>query len=280
MKKISFPPSRGFTSTPDSRATLSELWQIRWLVIQLIRRDLTVRYRQTYLGWLWAILNPLINLAMYYTVFGMMIRMAAPQYPAPYSVVLLSGLVLWMLFASTANTVSEVLLFNLHLIQKIWFPRSALTLAATGVSLMDFILSLLLLGIILFLSGHPWPISHLPALLLCGVLTALNGWGLGSLLAVLRLRFRDIRHLTPLLMQALFYLSPVVWTSDILPLSWQTMMTFTPLYSLISLFRFALLGGIPPSANVVGMAVMWPLLLATLGGHLFSRYEARVVDRA
>ncbi|MEX3098846.1 ABC transporter permease [Serratia ureilytica] len=279
MKRRSLPPPTGFTSTAGTRATLPELWQIRWLVFQLIRRDLTVRYRQTSLGWLWAVLNPALNLAMYYTVFGIMVRMAAPEYPAPYALVLLSGLVLWMLFAGTVNTVSEVLLTNLHLIQKIWFPRTALTLAATGVSLTDFILALLLLGMMLPLSCHPWPLSHLPVLLLCGGLTALAGWGLGSLLAVLRLRFRDIRHLIPLLMQALFYLSPVVWTPGLLPARWQSLVAFSPLNGLISLFRYALLGGTPPSGSMMVTAVAGPLLLAALGSHLFSRYEAQVVDR-
>lgn len=279
MKPLSRPPVRGFISTAGTRATWQEFWQVRWLILQLVRRDLTVRYRQTWLGGLWAVLNPALNLAMYYAVFGIMVRMAPPEYPVPYALVLLSGLVLWMLFASTANTVSEVLLTNLPLIQKIWFPRSALTLAATGVSLVDFSVALLLLGILLPLTGHTWPLSHLPVLLFCGLLTALAGWGLGSALAVLRLRFRDIRHLIPLMMQAMFYLTPVVWTPGILPPRWQGIMAFSPLNGLTGVFRHALLGGPAPSLMSVAIATGGPLLLAILGGCLFSRYEASVVDR-
>ncbi|HBV9912394.1 TPA: ABC transporter permease [Klebsiella aerogenes] len=249
------------------------------MIAQLVRRDLTVRYRQTWLGWLWALLNPALNLAMYYTVFGIMIRMAPPEYPTPYVLVLLSGLILWMLFAATVNTVSETLLTNLHLIQKIWFPRNALTLAATGVSLMDFILSLLLLGCLLPLLGFPWPLSRLPVLLMCGLLTGIAGWGLGSLLAVLRLRYRDLRHLIPLLMQALFYLSPVVWTPGILPVRWQTIMACSPLTGLIGLFRHALLGGPAPSLVSTTIAIIGTLLMAMVGSRGFSRYEAQVVDR-
>ncbi|MEB5742686.1 ABC transporter permease [Klebsiella aerogenes] len=279
MKKITSLPLAGFVSTAGSQSTWRELWNVRWLIAQLVRRDLTVRYRQTWLGWLWALLNPALNLAMYYTVFGIMIRMAPPEYPTPYVLVLLSGLILWMLFAATVNTVSETLLTNLHLIQKIWFPRNALTLAATGVSLMDFILSLLLLGCLLPLLGFPWPLSRLPVLLMCGLLTGIAGWGLGSLLAVLRLRYRDLRHLIPLLMQALFYLSPVVWTPGILPVRWQTIMACSPLTGLIGLFRHALLGGPAPSLVSTTIAIIGTLLMAMVGSRGFSRYEAQVVDR-
>lgn len=268
-----------FISTACSRATLAEIWQIRWLVIQLIRRDLTVRYRQTWLGWLWALLNPALNLAMYYTVFGLLIRVATPEYHAPYAFVLLSGLVLWMLFAATLNAVSETLLNHLHLIQKIWFPRTALTLAAAGVSLVDFLLALMLLGGLLFLTGHAWPLHDLPMLILCGGITALCAWGFGSLLAILRLRFRDLRHLIPLMVQALFYATPVVWTPGMLSPAWQHVMALNPLTGVLALFRHILLGGPPPSEAMLLLSSVGALLLAAVGGLAFSRFEARVVDR-
>jgi len=272
-------PLIGFTSVPNGRATLRELWLARHLISQLIRRDLTVRYRQTWLGWFWALLNPALSLAMYYSVFGIMIHMTSTEYPVPYSLVLLGGLVLWMLFASTTNAVSETLLNNLHLVQKIWFPRTTLTLAGMGVSLVDFALALTLLGLLLPLAGYPWLLSRLPLLLLCGALTALTGWGLGSVLAVLRLRFRDIRHLIPLLIQGMFYLTPVVWAPGLLSPHGQKFLVFNPLAGLMGLFRYALLGGTLPSSAMIITAIVGPLSVAMAGGLLFHYYEASVVDR-
>lgn len=269
----------GFISRPDSRATLFELWQARHLVVQLIVRDLTVRYRQTALGWLWALLSPALHLALYWGVFGLMVRFSPPEYTAPYPLVLISGLVLWMLFSSTVNAVSESLLNNVQLIKKIWFPRSALTLASTGISLMDFILAVLILLIVMPLTGGYWVPARLPLIVLCGLLTALTGWGMGCVLAVARLRFRDIRHLLPLLMQGLFYATPVVWTPGLISERGQALLSLNPLYALVGLFRSVLPGGPVPSWTQLAEAILGSLMMAAVGYGCFVRYEAQVMDR-
>lgn len=271
--------SSGFISTPTSRTTLHEVWQARYLVRQLIVRDLTVRYRQTWLGWIWAILNPALSLGLYYLVFGTMVHLTPPEYQSPYVLVLMSGLVLWMLFAGVVNSVSESLLHNVHLISKVWFPRSVLTLACTGVSLTDFCLAVLLLIIIFPLSGYPWVWQRLPVLVLCAGLTALAGWGLGCILAVARLRFRDVRHLVPLLMQALFYATPVVWTLGGLSSRGQTLATLNPLTGLIGLFRWVLPGGPLPEWTSLFWSVSGCITLALIGYSCFVRFESSVVDR-
>jgi len=269
--------SGGFISTAVSRATLAELWQFRFLVGQLVWRDLTVRYRQTSLGWLWALANPALHLAMYWGVFGIMVRVSPPDYQAPYALVLLSGLVLWMLFAATVQAVSDSLLNNLLLLKKVWFPRIALTLAGAAVGMVDFVLMLILLISLCLLGGQPVRLTALPLLLLCGGLTALTGWGLGSLLAIARLRFRDIRHLFPLLLQALFYASPVVWTPGLLPARWQSLL-LNPLAPEIGLFRHILLGGPCPSVASLLAGVAGALLTAVIGYTCFTHYESRAMD--
>ncbi|EMJ5851798.1 ABC transporter permease [Klebsiella aerogenes] len=267
----------GFISTPGSRTSLSELWQFRFLAGQMVWRDLTVRYRQTSLGWLWALINPALNLAMYWGVFGVLVRFSPPEYHAPYALVLLSGLVPWMLFSATVLAVSESLLNNLHLVKKIYFPRIALTLAGTGVSLVDFCLSLLILSGICLFSGKYGVLGGFPVLLLTGALTAVAGWGVGCLLAVARVRFRDIRHLIPLLLQALFYLTPVVWTPGLLPARWHGLL-FSPLASLTGLFRHVLLGGPLPSPFSLLTSLIGVLLIAGAGYYCFVRYESQVMD--
>jgi len=269
----------GFISAPDSRETLRELWQARHLVRQMVWRDLTIRYRQTWLGWIWAVMNPALNMSLYYGVFGLLVRFEPPEYPAPYSLVLLSGLVLWMLFAATLNVTSECLLNNLHLIKKIWFPRAALTLAACGVSLVDFLLGLLCLGILLPLCGVFWSPVLLPVLLLCGLMTALCGWGVGCFMAVLRLRYRDVRHLMPILIQGMFYASPVVWTPALLPAKWQWLEVINPLATVIAVFRHVLLNGSAPTQTQLMYAVVGSLVVASAGHAFFVRYEPEATER-
>lgn len=275
------PPtvSGGFDSGPNSRANLRELWQARHLVRQMMLRDLKVRYRQTWLGGLWAILSPTLNLCMYYAVFGLMIRMNTPDYQAPYVLVLLSGLVLWGLFQSLVNAVGDSLLNNLHLVKKIYFPRTALTVACMGISLVDFAVALLLLlGLSAFFGVAPG-LTRLPALVLCVLLILLAARGLGCLLAVAKVRFRDIQHLTPLVMQALFYATPVVWTPGLWSARMQNVLALNPLYGLCALFRWSLAGGPLPGWPVLLWSVVGSLLMAVIGDRLFVRYEAQVIDR-
>lgn len=271
--------SLGFVSGPHIRTTLWELWQARWLVRQLIIRDLTVRYRQTWLGWLWAVLSPGLNLTLYYVMFGMVVHMQLPDYSAPYILVLLSGLVLWGLFQSVVNATADSLLNNLQLVKKIYFPRTALTVACAGVSMVDFLVALVLLIGLCGLYGV-WPeISRLPAMLLAVILTLLIARGIGCVLAILKVRFRDIRHLTPLLMQAMFYVTPVVWTPGILSPRAQSLVSLNPLTGVMALFRYTLPGGPRPDNTLLLLTIIGSLVLALFGSRFFSHYEARVIDR-
>ncbi|ASV56830.1 hypothetical protein LJPFL01_3467 [Lelliottia jeotgali] len=280
MRKFPFlSHEEGFVSDPHSRTTLRDLWQARHIVTQLMWRDLTVRYRQTWLGWLWAVFSPLMNLAMYYLVFGLLVRLNPPDYSVPYALVLLSGLLVWMLFQSTVNAVADSLLNNIHLVKKIYFPRTVLTLAGTGVSLGDFAIALVLFVLLAATVGLPPSLAKMPLLLLCTALVAMSGWGLGCLLAVAKLRFRDVRHAMPLLMQSLFYATPVVWTPGLLSPRLQDLLALNPLYGLVTLFRFALLDGpLPPVLHLV-WSVVGCVVIAVCGYRFFICYEAKVIDR-
>lgn len=279
-RRASYPAlSGGFVSTQASRTTPAELWQARWLVLQLVRRDLAVRYRQTWLGGLWAILNPAMNLALWYGVFGLMVRFNPPDYAAPYALVLMSGLVPWMLFSSVMNAAGDSLLNNVHLLKKVYFPRTALPVAATGVSLVDFVVALGLLLMLLPMCGVPLSPARLPWLFICAGLMLLGAWGLGCLVAVAKLRFRDLRHLIPLIMQAWFYFTPVVWTPGLLSPRLRVVMDINPLTGLVGWFRWVLVGGALPPTIMLAWSVVGSLLLAVVGYRTFVRYEAEVSDR-
>lgn len=280
MRKFPFlSHGEGFVSVPNSRTTLRDLWQARHIVTQLMWRDLTVRYRQTWLGWLWAVFSPLMNLAMYYMVFGLLVRLGPPDYSSSYVLVLLSGLLPWMLFQSTVNAVSDSLLNNIHLVKKIYFPRTVLTLAGTGVSLADFSIALLLFVLFAVGEGIPLSLVKTPLLFMCAALVALCGWGLGCLLAVAKLRFRDARHIMPLLMQSLFYLTPVVWTPGLLSPRLQNILMLNPLYDLVTLFRYTLLNGPLPSLFHIAWTLFGCGMVAVSGYYFFIFYEAKAIDR-
>lgn len=268
-----------FISDASSRSTLKELWLARHLIQQLIIRDLSVRYRRTILGWLWALLNPMLNLALYYTVFGIMIRVKTPDYSAPYSWVLLSGLILWMLFSATLNSTSEALMNNLHLIKKIYFPRSALTIAIAGTCATDFIFALICTFILLSICGMHWSMVKFPLTLVSAVFVLIAGWGIGCILAVLRLRFRDLSHIIPLLLQGGFYLTPVVWTPAILPEKFSHMLILNPLIGFIGLFRYALFDGPFPGGIEIFISASSCLFIGLAGYLFFIHYEAEVIDR-
>lgn len=269
----------GFVTDKNSRSRLRDILASRYLIISLIGRDLKVRYHQTWLGWAWAVVNPAMHLSLYYTMFGMLIRLNTSDYHAPYSLVLLCGLVLWMLFSSTVNVVSESLLNNIHLIKKVYFPRIALTLASTGVCIMDFLIALVLLGLALPFCGFLWSPWQTPLLVYCALLTVLCGWGVGCILAVARVRFRDVRHLIPLVILGGFYASPVTWTPILLPPDWRWLSDLNPVAGSINLFRHVLLEGPAPSVMALVVMPVGSILTMVCGYYCFVYYESGVTDR-
>lgn len=280
MKYTNTRSDAGFISSSASRETPVELWHARHLIFQIVWRDLTVRYRQTWLGWIWAVANPALNMMLYYGVFGLIVRFQPPEYHTPYALVLLCGLLIWMLFAASLNATSECLTNNLHLVKKLWFPRAALAVAACGVSLVDFMLGLLCLVVLLPLCGVHWSPLQLPVLILCGLMTAVCGWGGGCVMAVLRLRYRDIRHLMPLMTQALFYVTPVVWTPGVLPERWQWLESVNPLATFIAVCRRALLHDALPDIAQVICALAGSVLLGGAGYICFIFQEPEATERA
>ncbi|OUC39425.1 ABC-2 type transporter [Enterobacter sp. J49] len=269
----------GFISDKNSRASLRDILASHNLIASLIGRDLKVRYHQTWLGWAWAVINPAMHLSLYYVMFGMLVRLHTPDYDAPYSLVLLCGLVLWMLFSTTVNVVSESLLNNVHLVKKVYFPRIALTLASTSVCIMDFLIALVLLGIALPLCGFHWSPWQIPILLYCAVMTVLCGWGIGCIFAVARLRFRDVRHMIPFVILGGFYASPVTWTPVLLPAGWQWLPDLNPVAGCISLFRHVLLEGATPSLLALAVIPVGSVLVTIFGYYFFVHYESGVIDR-
>ncbi len=255
-----------------------QLWSHRQVLRTLALRDLQVRYRQTLVGIGWAVLQPLVMLAIFSTLFAL----AAPQFTTgnvPYPLIVLCGLLPWQLFSGTLTQASHSLVANQNLIGKVYFPRLILPLAAAVPPLLDFLVALCLLGGAIAFYGVPlsWRLLFLPPLVL---LTAVAGLAAGTWLAALHAMYRDVGIVVPFLVQMGFFLSPIIYQIDALvPAAWRSWMALNPMVGIIEGFRWSLLGSEP--------APGWPLLISLLvvtatfssGLMYFRRVERFVADR-
>ena len=269
----------GFISKKNSHTTLAEIWACRYLIMQFVIRDLSVRYRYTFLGWLWAIINPALNLSLYYIVFGMIFKVQTPEYLAPYSLVLVSGLIFWNLFLSAMNAVSDSLENNLHLIKKIYFPRIVLTFSSLANCCFDFAISVFVISVGLISIGYNISFFSFLIVFFCGVIATMLGWGVGCFLAVLRIRFRDFRHIIPLFIQCCFYATPIVWTPVLVSNGLEHLLSLNPLNGMLALFRYALISGPFPKLNALCTSIVGCFIFTVVGYYVFVKYESQIVDR-
>lgn len=257
------------------RINLKELWAYRELLWVLMVRDLKVRYRQAVLGVFWAVLQPLMLMAIYSLLLGRLAKV--PSDGIPYPVLVFSALVAWTYFASLFNACSSSLTGSAHLISKIYFPRLLIPLTAIGTSFVDFLAGVLVLAALLLYYGigASWNLLALPLLLLGVTMCAL---GVGAVFAAMNVRYRDFQHLVPLFVQIWFFATPVVYASSLTASSrWGWILQLNPLYGLIEGFRSAFLGrALDWSAIAYGLSVSFVVLL--IGLAVFERVERRFAD--
>jgi lipopolysaccharide transport system permease protein len=253
-----------------------DVWHYRELLYFLAWRDLLVRYKQTVLGVAWALVRPLVGLVVFTLLFG---RLAGlPSGGLPYPVLVLAGLIPWLFFAAALTDASNSLVANASLVSKVYFPRLLAPLSAVAVSLVDLAVSGVLLGALLAFYRHPLTprVLALPAFLALALLAAL---GAGLWLAALHVRYRDVRHVVPFLLQVGLYLSPVGFTSGLIPDRWRAAYALNPMVGVIEGVRWCLLG--PESAthwgSLLASAATGTALLVT-GVWYFRRTERTFAD--
>jgi lipopolysaccharide transport system permease protein len=271
------------TDTPElileagrsSRHYWGDLWRYRELLGFLAWRDIKVRYKQTTLGVLWALIQPAITLAVFTFIFGKLASM--PSGNAPYPLLVLCGLLPWQLFAAAFSNASGSLVANTHLISKVYFPRLIVPLSSVAVALIDFCVVLgLLATLCLWWQWVPdWRVLFMPVFV---VLTLVTAIGTGLWLTALTVKYRDFRFVVPFLLQVGLFLSPVGFSTTNLP-TWRALYSFNPMVGAIDGFRWCLLRGEPAldPANLAISAGMALLLLAT-GLWYFRRTERTFAD--
>ncbi len=251
-----------------------DLWRYRELFVFLTWKDLLVRYKQTVLGVAWALLQPAITMLVF-TALGHWLNV--PTGGAPRPVLVFAALLPWQLFANALSASSNSLVSNSHLVSKVYFPRLLVPLSAVAVSLVDFFISALFLAaLMLFYGVLPGPgVFLLPLALLLTVAAALS---VGLWLTALNVKYRDFRHILPFLVQLGLFISPVAFTSEVVPEKWRLLYSLNPMVGVIDTFRWALLGqGQPPLTAIAISCGIIALLLFT-GMRYFRQTERRFAD--
>lgn len=256
--------------------SMLELWRSRELLLHLAMRDLRVRYKQTSLGVVWAIIPPIITMIVFSVIFGQLARIET-QNDAPYPIFVFSALLPWQLFATTLGQSSNSLVANRHLFTKVYFPRLLLPVAPMLVGLVDFCIAFsVLLGLMAWYGMAPTLATlSLPVWLLLALTASL---AIGLWLSAVNALWRDVGHGVPFLIQMGFFLTPVIYPTTWIPERWQFLYALNPMVTVIEGFRWAVLPGeSPPGADAwVSVAVVLVLLV---GGVLFfSRVEKTFAD--
>ncbi len=216
-----------------------DLWRYRELFYFLAWRDILVRYKQTTIGVAWALLRPLLTMLVFTVVFGRLVKL--PSEGVPYPLLVLAGMLPWQFFSNSLSETSGSLVANSNLISKIYFPRLIVPISAVIVSFADFLISgVLLAGFLLGYRFLPtWKILFLPGFILIAFASAM---GVGLWLGALNVKYRDFRYLVPFLVQFGLYISPVGFSSSIVPERWRLLYSLNPMVGVIDGMRWSILG--------------------------------------
>lgn len=254
---------------------LRELWEYQELLFFFAWRDIKVRYRQTVMGALWAIIQPIFTMVIFSLFFGRLAKV--PSDGLPYPIFSYAALVPWTFFANALTQASNSLVLSGNMLKKIYFPRLTLPIATVLAGVIDFGLAfMVLLGMMLFYGLMPTlNILWLPLFLLLALVTSL---GVSLWLSAMNVQFRDVRYTIPFLTQAWLFVTPIAYPSSLLEEPWQTLYGLNPMTGVVEGFRWALLGtDTAPGPMTIVSAVVALTLLVT-GAFYFRRMEHSFAD--
>jgi lipopolysaccharide transport system permease protein len=260
-----------------SAINLRELWASRELLGFLAWRDVKVRYKQTLLGVLWVIIQPLAQMLIFTLFFGRLAGIGEMTGGIPYPIFAFAGLLPWTFFANAINASGNSLVGNAHLITKIYFPRMIVPAAAVAAGLLDFALSFVILAALMFYYGVgvTWSLLLLPVFVALVVLIAL---GVGMALSALNVKYRDIRHALPFLVQLWMFASPVIYPTTLVPERWRWVLALNPLTGIIEGFRAALFGRKGFDWNLIAISATVIVVVLVCSAFAFRRMEKSFAD--
>jgi lipopolysaccharide transport system permease protein len=253
---------------------IGELWEFRDLVYFLTKRELQIRYKQSYFGVGWAVLQPLVLGFLFALVFGIFFD---ADYGMPTAVFVVAGVVPWLFTGQAVQMGANSLVLDADLISKVYFPRLALPIAKALSLVIDLVISF---GVVIVIAlvygvGIEATIWLVPAFVLLSVVTT---FALASLLAAINVKYRDVQLVTPMLVQVLFFLTPVIYPSSFITGDWKYLYAVNPLSSAIDGIRWAMFGTPAPSWGVVAISIASALLLTLAAMTYFQRTERFFAD--
>lgn len=271
--KIIIKPKKGWVSI-----NFKELWQFRELFFTFSWRDIKVRYKQTAIGIVWALIQPILLMIVFSVFFGGLAKI--PSDGTPYPIFAFAGLLYWTYFSASLTRSSNTLIENENVIKKVYFPRLILPFSASLTPVIEFsIASLVYAGLLVYYQFTPTleGILLFPILI---ILSYLAASGLGSFLAAINVRYRDIREALPFVIQTLFFVTPVIYPSTLIPDKYQWLLALNPMTGIIKASRAGIIGGQPIDYKLLGISAVIAIVLFVVGIFYFRKTEKIFADRA
>ena len=222
----------------------ADLWRYRELFLILAWRDISVRYKQTIIGILWAIIRPFLMMVVFTVIFGRIAKLPSDG-SAPYALMVFAAMLPWSLFSNALSESSNSLISNANLIGKVYFPRLIIPAATLVTAFIDFLISfIILIGMMVYYQFAPgWHLLLLPFFIILALLASL---GPGLWITALNVKYRDFRYIIPFVVQFGLYVSPVGFSSKVVPEQWRLLYSLNPMVGVIEGFRWCILGGNSP----------------------------------
>jgi lipopolysaccharide transport system permease protein len=253
-----------------------DIWLFRDLFYILTWRDLKVRYKQTVIGVIWSILRPLLTMLIFTFIFGRVAGLPSDG-NTPYPILVFAAMLPWQFFSNALSESSNSLIGNANLITKVYFPRLIIPASSVITSLVDLAISFVLLVLIMtyYRHGPPINILFLPVFVLLAFVAA---FGFGLYLTALNVKYRDFRYVIPFIIQFGLYVSPVGFSSAIVPEKWRLVYSLNPMVSIIDGFRWCLIGKEPINLVSFGISLSVIIVFTTLGVRYFRKTEKTFAD--
>ncbi len=254
-----------------------DLWRYKELFYILAWRDIKVRYKQTVIGVAWSVIRPLLTMIVLTLIFSKVAKLPS-EGTAPYAIMVYAAMLPWQFFSNALSESSSSLVGNANLISKVYFPRLIIPASSVIVSFIDFFISfIILIGLFVWYQFLPgWEIVFLPVFIL---LTFFTAFGAGILFTSLNVKYRDFRYIIPFVVQFGLYISPVGFSSSIIPEKWKLIYSLNPMVSVIDGFRWCLLGG-ETQIDPVGfsLSILTTTLMTIIGIRYFRKMEKSFAD--
>ena len=270
LHQVVIEPQRGWLPV-----NWQELWHYRELLYFLTWRDIKVRYKQTVLGVVWALLHPLAAVAVLTVIFGKVAKLDSEGYP--YAVFLYAGLMPWEFFLKSVSRGSTSLVGNSNLVTRVYCPRLIIVMASAGSALVDFAISFAVLGGVMAWYGM-WPGLKVLCVVPLAVAVPVAALGIGALLGALQVVYRDVAYLTGFALQMWFFATPVLWSLRAVPERWRLAVALNPMCGIVEAYRAVLLPDRGLDWAVLGISIASAAALLLIGLYSFRRLERRFAD--